>query len=69
MPLEPHWSSAFAAGAPDWLGIIGGDNMDLTEYIRPAVAGTGSEDSTHILRLPQTVLLRLWHALSKKQKR
>ena len=40
----------------------------LAEYIDPVVEQPESEDSTHILHLPQTVFLRLWKALSKKRK-
>jgi len=68
VPGGSRWSSAFTVGSPDWLGAIGGDRIDLTKYIHPAVEQPESEDGTHILHLPQTVFLRLWKALSKKRK-
>jgi hypothetical protein len=40
----------------------------LAEFIDPVVEQPESEDSTHILHLPQTVFLRLWKGLGKKRK-
>jgi len=61
--LESFWSSAFAVGEPAWLSGLGGGRMDLTEYIE-VVAGGGEEtDDLHVLRPPQSVVLRVWRML------
>jgi len=62
---EPHWTSAFAVGDPDWLRRLGGEREDLSPYIRalPAASGATASES-HVLQVPQTVFLRLWHDLS-----
>ena len=67
MPREAYWSLAFAVGSPDWLAAIGGGKADLTDYIHPAGNDLKGEDGAHVLRLPQTVFLSLWKALSRKQ--
>ena len=58
---EPYWSTAFAVGTPKWLSGLGGERMNLAEYIEP-VGGDG-EDDLHALRLPQSVAARLWRWL------
>jgi len=64
---EPYWSSAFAVGDSAWLSSIGGDKHDLTPYISPAATDQPQEvDAPKILRLPQTIFLRLWKVLGKK---
>ncbi len=62
---EPHWTSAFAVGDPDWLRHLGGERRDLSPYIRalPGQPGRAASES-HVLQVPQSVFLRLWHRLS-----
>jgi len=47
-------------------GEFGGDKIDLAEFIRPAGEESENEDGSQVLRLPQTVFLCLWQALSRK---
>lgn len=55
------WSSAFAVGTLKWLSGLGGERMNLAEYIEP-VGGDGEEDP-HALQLPPSVAARLWRWL------
>jgi hypothetical protein len=62
---EPHWTSAFAVGGPDWLRRLGREREDPAPYIRPVpVESGGTASESHVLQVPQTVFLRLWHGLS-----
>ena len=65
-PPEPFWSSAFAVGDPAWLSGLAGDGEDVSPYTEQAdTASTpGPAGSVHVLRPPQSVMLRLWGRLT-----
>ena len=66
LPRQRFWSSAFAVGTPEWLNTIVGGKTDLTRYIQPVSDDAEAED-THVLRVPQSVFLRLWKSLTREK--
>jgi putative transposase len=67
---EPCWSQALAVGSRSWLSRLAGGDSRVDRYIRP-VGGEPVEDeqSTCVLRPPQTMYSRLWHNISAARSR
>ena len=66
---EPYWASSFGVGDPDWLGALSGGKEDLSPYIRPCSDSSPKHESSHVLRIPQNLFLRIWGSLRRAKGR